>query len=461
MPRSAYLVHSLSSTTIRSLNYAPATEVFRRVGSGETIRLGDLVARMGPAYGSVFVRYDCEPEHGVELLPQADMFAAEPMGRWIRPDALPRLRDQYIRPWQILIAGAGTLGDTELYGRSLIADARLAGKIVGPDSMTLTCHEPGADLALYAYAFLCTDLGVQIVRATSFGTNILRLRKDLLAAIPIPLAGTEKIQRVADHVRTVVAERERYWQELQRARAVVEALPEMQEATAMCRERSRRCVVWDGSLPTLTAWTYGSAGEALGFLQRRWSARLGDVVDSNGIFRGPRFARVSCQPPHGIDFLSQRDVFLMRPVPRRIMRPDLDHGQLFCKRNMLLVGGQGTLGEGEVFGRVALMGPDLDHSAFSEHILRISVDTSAFELAYSFLSTLVGFRLLRATAVGTKLLSMRPDLLRQLPFPDEADLVERCGVHVLAAIDARVAAKQAEEEAVRILEHEVFPEWLS
>src|SRR6476620_1509141 len=73
---------------------------------------------------------------------------------------------------------------------------------------------------------------------------------------------------------------------------------------------------------------------------------------------------------------------------------------------------QGTLGEGEIFGQVALATPDLAVSGVSEHLLRIQArgdDENA--LLYAYLSTLVGRRLLRSTGVGTKLLSLRHDLL--------------------------------------------------
>ena len=59
---------------------------------------------------------DCHPDHGVELVSQTDMFAAEPSGRVIRMDSMPMPERHRIHRWQILIAAAGTLGETELFG---------------------------------------------------------------------------------------------------------------------------------------------------------------------------------------------------------------------------------------------------------------------------------------------------------------------------------------------------------
>jgi len=240
MVRSAYLTKSVSAATVRALNYTPEVEAFRK--QGETYRsgvcLGDLICGMAESYGKVFIRYDCAPGCGEELLTQSDMFAAETEGRIIRGEAIPRLEDHRLYRWQILIAGAGTLGETELYGRSIIVDERLAGKIIGPHAIRLTFPEPGSDISLFVYAFLCSPTGIRLVRSTSFGTKILSLREDLLGSLPIPVPDDATLKKVADLIRTTVTERERYLREVQMARGCLEALPEMQEAIAMCQERN-------------------------------------------------------------------------------------------------------------------------------------------------------------------------------------------------------------------------------
>ncbi len=460
---SAFAVAHPSSAALRALNYTPEVETFRRrQDSRESVSLGELLISMGPAYGSVFVRRDCEPKNGVELMTQSDMFAAEPRGRIIRRDSMSRPERHEIRRWQILVAAAGTLGETELYGRCIIADNRLVGKYVGPHAMVLTFDDEGGVDNLYTYAFLCSRIGIKALRSASYGTKILGIRKDILAELPIPLADSKTRCRVADLVRRTVGARERYAREFRFARAVVEALPEMQEALGMCGERRGRCVLWNQELSTLCAWTYASTGGALAYLSRKWKVRLDDVLQRKGLFNGPRFARVGCNPPHGIELLSQRDAFLIRPVPQRILHPDFSDSRLFAPPGVLLVGAQGTLGERELFGRVILAGPYFARKAFTQHLLRLLPMQSFSETAYAYLSSLVGRRLLRSTAVGTKLLSMRPDLLRRLPFPDlcAADS-KRIEIHITNAIDARAESVEYETEAVRIVEEEVLPAWLA
>ncbi|MGA7932029.1 MAG: hypothetical protein WCA35_00465 [Kovacikia sp.] len=408
--RSAYLTKSISAATVRAINYTPELGQFLQHHQGADVsRLGNLASIRSPG-SAMFRAINCSPEFGEEFLTQADIFAAEPTGRTIRPDTIPDLESRRVKNGQILIAGVGTLGETELYGRSIIADDRLVGKLLTSDTLVL---EPtlDEDTHYYVYAFLCTSVGVRLVRSASAGTKLLRPRRDLLRNLPVPLPDRATLKKVADLIRTTVIERERYLREVQAARACLEALPEMQEAIAMCQERKARCIQWDSSLSTLTAWTYASPGKALAYLQKKWRARLGDFVGAGGIFRSGRYARVRCIPPYGVDFFSQRDAFLIRPIPQRILLPGSAATDLSCQAGTLLFGGQGTLGEGEIFGRVVIVDSEMAKAAVTEHLLRVQVTEEFSKLAFAFLSTIVGLRLVRSCAVGTKLLSLRPDLM--------------------------------------------------
>jgi hypothetical protein len=462
--RQAFTVPEPRHAALRALNYDPAIERIRQPKRGRGhVRLRELVADLGSGYATVFARIDCDRTQGVELLSQTDMFAAEPQGRFIRRDSMQHPERHEVKRWHILIAGAGTLAPTELYGRAIIADGRLAGKFVGQDTLIIEFEEPEADFSLFTYAYLASPTGLRALRSASYGTKILRIRRDILAELPVPRADDRVVQRVAALMRRCVEQRELFLHELLAARRVIEALPEMREAHGMCSERRARSTLWSGALGTLNAWNYASAGEALPFLLKKWSTRIGDLVPGDGLFRGGRYQRVPCEPPFGIDFLNQRDVFSIRPVPRRILEPSVAKEWVYVPEYSLLAGGQGTLGEGEIFGQVALVTPDLARAGVTEHLLRIHArDRSATGTLYAFLSTLVGRRLLRSTGVGTKLLSLRPDLVAALPIPSIGDGRSKEIVsHLEAGGTARGQASEAEEEAIRIVEEEVLPAWLA
>lgn len=465
MAREAFVVETATHHALRALNYARAVEQLRRPKPNRkatSMSLRTAVRELGVAYATVFARVDAAPDCGVELLSQSDMFAAEPSGRWIRRDSMSKPERYEIRPWQILVAGAGTLGENELYGRSIIADNRLVGRYVGQDTLVLGFDPPGSDINLYTYAFLSSPTGVKALRSTSYGTKILRLRKDMVGDLPIPLPDQSVVASVAACIRETASQRERYAACLAAARRVVEELPEMQAAWGECAVSRARVLAWDGALPTLSAWTYASTGAALSTLSRKWSGRLADALTADGLFNGPRFARIPVAPGYGIEFMSQRDAFLIKPVPRRIAHPGFDDRKLFVPRGSVLVGGHGTLGEGEIFGRCVYVTDRLQRAAFTQDLLRIQPIEGLSSAVFAFLSTHVGFRLLRSCAVGTKILSLRPDLLRALPLPElsraQATRISKC---VDDASEAREAADRAEAEAVRIIEEEVLPQWLA
>jgi hypothetical protein len=185
-------------------------------------------------------------------------------------------------------------------------------------------------------------------------------------------------------------------------------------------------------------------------------------VEENGVFRGGRYVRTRCTAPHGVDFLSQRDLFLVRPIPQRIVRPPVPDRLLFPPNGSIIAGGKGTLGEGEIFGRCVLTGDDFSNYALTEDVLRIVPKLGFSELCYAFLSTIVGTRFLRSTAVGTKLLTCRESLVRRLPFPEVSTPIQlKTKTSIQNAINARVTAVNAEKEAIRIIETEVLPQWLA
>lgn len=375
---------------------------------------------------------------------------------------MPNPKDHKIERWQVLIAGAGTLGENELYGRSLIADRRLSGHYVGPDAMVMTFKSPASPESLYAYAFLCTGVGFRSIRATSYGTKVLRLRPEMLLDLPVPTPSATVLTRVAGLIKTAVTNREQYWETVRETRKVMDALPDVKAANALFGERGARCMAQPAKgLDALAAWHYASTGGALQYLSGKWRSRLSDMVRPEGLFNGPRFVRTPCIPPFGVDFWSQRDVFLMRPVPRRIKHPGFNDRMLFVPDDALLICSLGQLEEGNLFGRVEMAACGASSAAITQHILRVFPAEGCSEWLYAFLSTALGLALMRSCAIGTSIPMMHLGLLRTLPVPDlDSKTLRMVRDGVTKAMEARIAAARAEHEAVQIIEREVLPEWL-
>jgi type I restriction enzyme S subunit len=417
---------------------------------------------MGESYWSVFTRHDCASGYGVELLSQTDMFAAEPVGRMIRRESMPNADLHRIQKWQVLIAGAGQMNEGNLFGRSILADARLTHGYLGPHAVALTFKEAGSDQNLWTYAFLNTSAGLGAIKAAAFGTSVPGLRLDLLSAVPVPVAERSTMTRVAALMRKCVTRREASLQLFQAGRRELESLPAIQSASDACSRRTRRAVIWNGPFPTLGAWNYAGAGLALKELRRESQVRLQDFLTARGIHYGSRSVRIPCKPPFGVDFVAQRDAFLIRPIPRRVVLPDAKPEDLFSPVGSLMLAGRGTLGEGEIFGRCIQVAGPLEKLAFTGDMLRVNVLKEHSAFLYSFLSTHLGVQLVRTAAVGTKILQVRFDLLAAMPIPDVDDATrQKVTQLVIRANEERASAEAAEVEAIRIIEEEVLPQWLA
>lgn len=247
------------------------------------------------------------------------------------------------------------------------------------------------------------------------------------------------------------------------ARSLLEKIPGVTEARAMCEQRKARVTWWEQPLLTLSAWNHVGAGDALKFLQQSWPRQLSDALRDEGVFNGPRFARVPCEAPHGIPFLSQRDVFMVRPSGRRIAHPGVSDRLLRVREGDLLVGSHGQFGgDGDLFGRVEYATRSLAACSFTQDLLRVQLKDEDRSVAFAYLSSSLGLRMMRTTAVGTSIPSMRLGLVRALPFPSPTPAVD-AAIHaaVTAAIAARESADVSESEAIRIVEQEVLPAWLA
>ena len=305
---------------------------------------------------------------------------------------MPRPERHLVKRWQVLIAGAGTLGDTELYGRAIVADSRLEGRYVGPTQWLLTFKEPGSDESLFAYAFLMTRVGTARNSGDAASApRFLGLRKDLLRNLPIPKRRSVNAAHAWRAWSDALSKSARCtFASSPRRETSSRGTPRDARSAPMCADRVSGRHSGTQRYLRFRAGTLPRPASALAQLRKRWPGRLRDVLQPEGVFNGPRFARVDCQPPHGIDFYSQRDVFLMRPIPRRIARPSISDRMLFVPRDAVLAGSHGQLTDGGIFGKVELASFGAYEGGLTQDLLRLLFVPTERSTAFAFLSTMVG-----------------------------------------------------------------------
>lgn len=201
-----FSVNGVNGTSLRALNFSPrAREVLDKMRSVSHRTLGDICKEGSLRTGARFKRVDADPEHGVRLIGQRQAFWVTPQGRWINPRQAPS--DILQRDETILVAAHGTLGENEVYGRSILVTGHWLTHAFSQDFVRVLsgCADlPGA----YLFALLRSKLAFRIFRSMSVGGKQQEYHTALLRDFPVPLCTPADRERIAGKVRQAYRERD-------------------------------------------------------------------------------------------------------------------------------------------------------------------------------------------------------------------------------------------------------------
>jgi hypothetical protein len=192
-------VDSVSSLSLRALNFTPrAQQLIEKLGFVPNKSLGQICAGGSLRTGARFKRFDADPEHGVRLIGQRQAFWNRPEGRWINASQAPA----DIRPEDetILIAAHGTLGENEVYSRSILVTGSWLKHAFSQDFVRVLSGDPEVTGA-YMFAFFRSEAAFRILRSLSVGGKQQEYHSNLLRNLPIPMSSDEDRARIAATVR--------------------------------------------------------------------------------------------------------------------------------------------------------------------------------------------------------------------------------------------------------------------
>jgi hypothetical protein len=133
------------------------------------------------------------------MIGQKEVFWLRPEGRWIAKKSVDQ--DVLVEPGTTLIAGAGTLAESELYSRAEFiwgsaterAYSELFFRVVANPTVIL----PGA-----LFAFLRSQIAFRMLRSISFGTKLQYPHPAFIQNLPVPYP--EK--RIRDQIHDLVVD---------------------------------------------------------------------------------------------------------------------------------------------------------------------------------------------------------------------------------------------------------------
>ncbi len=196
----------VSATSLRALNFQPrARGILERLGERECVSLGEVCAGGMLRTGKRFKRVEADPAYGVRLVGQRQSFWVRPEGRWISAEQAP---DDILQEDEtVLIAAHGTLGDNEVYGRSILVTGSWLDNAFSQDFVRVVSGDSGVSGA-YLFAFFRSEAVFRVLRSMSVGGKQQEYHTKLLRGLPIPVLTQPDRDRIADTVRAAYRKRD-------------------------------------------------------------------------------------------------------------------------------------------------------------------------------------------------------------------------------------------------------------
>jgi type I restriction enzyme S subunit len=202
----AFVVSGLGPSSLRALNFAPrAQRLLSELASIPHRALGDICARGQLGSGLRFRRVDAAPETGARLVGQRQAFWMRPEGRWISPAHAPS--GIYALDETVLVAAQGTLGETEVFCRSILVTGNWLENVYSQHFLRVVPGDPEFSGA-YLFAFLRSEAAFRLLRSMSTGGKQQDLHEELRRRIPVPLCTPEDRERIAETVRAAFRDRD-------------------------------------------------------------------------------------------------------------------------------------------------------------------------------------------------------------------------------------------------------------
>lgn len=200
-------VNSIGAHSLRALNYTPrAQHLVHSLRSVPSAPLGKICAGGLLRTGARFKRIDTDPSHGVRLVGQRQAFWVRPEGRWISAAQAPK--DILQKDETVLVAAHGTLGENEVYGRSILVTGSWLNNAFSQDFLRVLSGDPEVPGA-YLFAFFRSNAAFRILRSMSVGGKQQEYHPKLLRELPIPIAAPADRERIAETVRQAYRDRDR------------------------------------------------------------------------------------------------------------------------------------------------------------------------------------------------------------------------------------------------------------
>ena len=187
---------NITTTTINAFNLSERIKNAKSKLNSVVSLKETLISQTVFSTGS-FPRVEVSNDKGIMLINQSDIFDTLIKGKRISRRNVKI--DNLVNYGEVLIAGVGTLGDSEKFCHVIYANEDLVGQLVSGEFIRMKTIQdiPSG----YLFAWLDTDFGFRFIRNTQAGTKLCRPIPKLLLEIPVPIIDKESMLEIDKLVR--------------------------------------------------------------------------------------------------------------------------------------------------------------------------------------------------------------------------------------------------------------------
>lgn len=182
---------SITPTTINAFNLSERIRNLKKriINTVETRPLSDCIDDKGLFSTGSFPRVEVKPGYGIELINQRDIFDNVVHGKFISKRNVKT--SNLVEDDEIIIAGVGTLAESETFCRCVYANEYLKGKLISGEFIRMKTNQdiPSG----YLYTWLSSQYGFRLIRNTQAGTKLCRPIPKLLEQIPVPILSSDEM----------------------------------------------------------------------------------------------------------------------------------------------------------------------------------------------------------------------------------------------------------------------------
>ena len=188
---------NITTTTINAFNLSERIRKTKASITCTTKPLREVIAGGETFSTGSFPRVEVKEGYGVMLINQKDIFDNIIKGKYISKRGVKT--DNLVEYGEVLIAGVGTLGESETFCRAIFANEDLVGQLVSGEFIRMKTD--GEVPSGYLYAWLASDYGFRLLRNLQAGTKLCRPIPRLVLELPVPLLNKETMLEIDSLVK--------------------------------------------------------------------------------------------------------------------------------------------------------------------------------------------------------------------------------------------------------------------